>query len=253
MDEHLLLETWGAAARHPWFRIRNRFLLERLDALGVRPGASVLDAGCGWGLLLLALETKGYRVTGLDHSPELLRRLDRPGRTLIEADLRQPPGTDAPSFDAVLAIDVLEHADDDALLVRRLLDLVAPGGLLLVSVPALPFLYSRFDEAAGHRRRYRAATLRQTFLRAGAPLLGLRHWGAWMVAPMAARRLHEGGRGSPATCYADHLRPPGRLGGLLFELFGRLEAPFAHGGHLPFGSSIIAWTRVGADQGAPGR
>jgi SAM-dependent methyltransferase len=252
MDETLLLETWEAAARHPWFRIRNRFVLERLRRLGVRPGASVLDAGCGWGLLLGALEGAGYHVTGLDVSGAVLRRLDRPGRRLIEADVLAPAPARAPVFDVVLAIDLLEHADDDALLITRLRERVAPGGLLLVSVPALPRLFSRFDRLAGHRRRYAAAALRQAFERGGAPLSGFCRWGAWMVPAMALTRLRARPAGPAAVEYARHLRHPGRFGALAFEGFDRLEAPLAHRGGLPWGSSLVAWSRI-EHHGAIGR
>ena len=64
------------------------------------------------------------------------------------------------SFDVVLALDVVEHVEHDA---RFLDDLVvpriAPGGALLVSVPAHPSLYSRHDAALGHYRRYRPADI----------------------------------------------------------------------------------------------
>ena len=107
--------------------------------------------GCGWGVTLAALEASGYNATGLDISPKTLTMLDheREGRSLIEADLTRPWPSSFTPFDAVLALDVVEHLDDDRAAVARLKELVKPGGVLVVSVPALPELFSEFDRIQG--------------------------------------------------------------------------------------------------------
>jgi hypothetical protein len=68
-------------------------LLERLN---IRPPATVLEAGCGWGTNLKALEAKGYQITGLDVSRKMLDRLDR---RLVEADLTQGLPDRLPTYD----------------------------------------------------------------------------------------------------------------------------------------------------------
>jgi SAM-dependent methyltransferase len=62
-------------------------------------------------------------------------------------------------FDAVLYVDVLEHVADDRAELRAVARHIAPGGHLIVLGPAHPWLYSPFDAAVGHYRRYVAATL----------------------------------------------------------------------------------------------
>src|SRR5437660_1383054 len=94
MSEDILIELAGLVGRHPWWRARANLTLALLGRLGVRPPTRVLDAGCGWGLTLEALEEAGYRVAGLDISRRALQRLDRPGRDLIEADLKDDPPAD---------------------------------------------------------------------------------------------------------------------------------------------------------------
>ena len=123
---------WSAATRGGK---RARLTLRLLRELGLGPPARVLDAGCGWGVTLDALEGSGYQAIGLDISRRALERLDRPGRTLIEADLARPFERTGPVNDAVLALDVIEHLDDDRSAVRRLGALVQPAGRLIVSVP----------------------------------------------------------------------------------------------------------------------
>ncbi|HRH36740.1 MAG TPA: methyltransferase domain-containing protein, partial [Flavobacteriales bacterium] len=63
------------------------------------------------------------------------------------------------SFDTILYIDVIEHIDDSKAELHRAYDLLAPGGHLLILVPAFNLLYSDFDKAIGHHRRYTKRTL----------------------------------------------------------------------------------------------
>ena len=157
MPEAILTELSALIRRHPWWQARTRLVLSILERHAIPPPARVLDAGCGWGVTLEALEERGYRASGLDVSRQALERLDRPDRRLIEADLTRPFGSAAiahAAFDAVLALDVIEHLDDDRAALASLGRLVRPGGLMIVSVPALPELFSEFDRVQGHRRRY---------------------------------------------------------------------------------------------------
>ena len=63
-------------------------------------------------------------------------------------------------FDAILYIDVLEHIEDDSAELRRAAAHLSPGGALIVLSPAHPFLYTPFDQAIGHYRRYTRQSLR---------------------------------------------------------------------------------------------
>ena len=92
MAEEILVEQAGRIRRHPWWRARARLTLRLLENLGIHPPARVIDVGCGWGVTLAALESRGYQATGLDISTKTLAMLDRErtGRNLIEADLTRP-------------------------------------------------------------------------------------------------------------------------------------------------------------------
>jgi SAM-dependent methyltransferase len=247
MAEEILVRTGDAVRRHPWWSARARLTLALLRRLGARPPARVLDAGCGWGVTLEALEAAGYRAAGLDVSPRILARLDRPGRDLIEADLTRPPvarrGGEA--FDAVLALDVIEHLDDDRAAVATLAGLVAPGGVMVLSVPARPELYSEFDAIQGHRRRYDPAALERAFEGSGLARPSILWWGAWMV-PILRRRL---GRDlarpgdDPAEIYLRHLALPPWPGPLALRAAYAAEQPLAVRGLLPTGTSLFAVAR----------
>ena len=81
---------------------------------------------------------------------------------------------------------------------RELSRLSKPGGRVIVSVPALPDLYSEFDEVQGHRHRYTAQSLRTCLEGAGLVVEDILWWGQWMVAPLRARKRRPRGQSHDA-------------------------------------------------------
>lgn len=247
MPEEILIDLGGLIGRHPWWSARSKLVLGLLDGLGVRPPARVLDAGCGWGTTLDALERAGYRAAGMDVSRRMLERLDRdrPERALFVADLTRelPAGIEA--FDAVLALDVIEHIDDDRGAVARLAELVRPGGVLIVSVPALPEFFTEFDAIQGHRRRYLPESLRAAFGGGPLELERIFWWGRWLVPLLGRqRRKKKGHQGeSAAETYRRYLSLPPWPGPAVMRLGFALEQRRALRGKLITGTSLFAVAR----------
>jgi SAM-dependent methyltransferase len=158
------LEKW-----HWWFRGRRRILESILrHELTAHASRSVLSIGCGpaegldW---LVALAGPEGKVVGLDVDP--IHALAVPqGIGFVIGSLEQAAFADQ-TFDVVLALDVLEHLDNDAAGLREAVRLVKPGGLLLVTVPALPSLWGGHDVVSEHRRRYTKASLKRLFEEVG--------------------------------------------------------------------------------------
>jgi SAM-dependent methyltransferase len=124
----------------------------------------VVEIGAGIGSNTLALADGSRDWTCLEPDAELARRLVErisesgfPFRVVhgTTADIPE----DADRFDCALYIDVLEHIADDRAELRRVSTLLRPGGRLIVLAPAHQFLFSAFDDAVGHCRRYSRATL----------------------------------------------------------------------------------------------
>jgi SAM-dependent methyltransferase len=116
--------------------------------------ARLLDAGCGTGFNLLALAGLG-RATGIDLAPEALAFCRERGVRAVRASLLGLPFPDA-TFDAVTSFDVLYHAwvTDDRTAVAEMARVLAPGGALLVRVPALRALWGAHDVEVQSRHRY---------------------------------------------------------------------------------------------------
>jgi 2-polyprenyl-3-methyl-5-hydroxy-6-metoxy-1,4-benzoquinol methylase len=247
MAESILVELADLVRAHPWWRARARLTLALLERLGVRAPAAVLDAGCGWGTTLEALERRGYKAAGMDISRRTLEQLDRPGRALYVADLTRDldVGAGAGGFDAVLALDVIEHIDDDHAAVARLGGLARPGGVVIVSVPALPELFTEFDEIQGHRRRYRPETLRAAFEDCGLNVERVFWWGQWLVPMLRRQRSRRRGVAgeSAAKTYRRYLSLPPWPAPLALAAGFALEHGRALDGKLQTGSSLFACAR----------
>lgn len=173
--------------RHPWEQARAAFLVRRLGAGVVRAGDPVLDVGAGDGWLAAALRQElGAVITCWDvhFTEEDLHRLASLG---LQATRELPPGP----FQHALLCDVLEHVEDDAGFLARVVERVRPGGRVVVTVPAWPALFSTHDQALHHHRRYTPAGLRALLQGAGLVVDesgGLFHS---LVAPRALEVLAE--------------------------------------------------------------
>jgi len=153
-------------AGHFWFTHRRRAIGDAARAcLAGRAGARLLDLGCGDGEVLVELSNVSPAV-GLDPRINDLSLARRRGASrLVNADGDRPPF--ARTFDLVGLFDVVEHVEDDIGLLRRARDLVVPGGFVLLTVPADPKLWGKYDRYAGHYRRYSRPALQDLLRRAG--------------------------------------------------------------------------------------
>jgi SAM-dependent methyltransferase len=152
---------FAAEDRHFWFRSRNRCIAAATRLLA-NPSSikDVLEHGCGTGFVLAELQRlfPHARVTGADLFEEgLAMARQRFAGRLVQADLFQCGFRS--EFDLIGLFDVLEHLDDDLQALRALHHQLRPAGNLLLTVPAHRVLWSDYDIASGHRRRYTRAQL----------------------------------------------------------------------------------------------
>lgn len=149
-----------------------RYLLRRdriRRFLAGRPFRNVLEIGCGPAMLLREVAVSGARCVALETSEaarSLAAQLDsvHPGRVALFATPEPDWGG---RFDLVMAFEVLEHIEDDVTALREWAGWLAPGGTLLLSVPAHQKRWNARDEWAGHVRRYERTQLEAAVTAAG--------------------------------------------------------------------------------------
>lgn len=152
--------------KHWWFSGRTRSLLNMIDRVVEPDGRQrVLDIGCGAGNMFHHLARYGP-VTGVDNNAKPLAVARERGYDVREGSAEDLPFDDQ-SFDLVALLDTVEHCDDDMAVLRECYRVCAPGGHLVVTVPAFMWLWSHNDVLNAHRRRYTTRELRETLHRVG--------------------------------------------------------------------------------------
>lgn len=244
-DPHYFKTLPFVEERHFWFVGRREVVLDALRrAVPDLERRALFDIGCGSGGLLRFLAGARVPVSGacdayLEGLRIARRRVQVP--LLLVDEGRRPPLAAGQSL--IGLFDVLEHIDDDRETLCWIWSVLEPGGVLVLTVPAHPFLFDEMDELAQHRRRYRRRELGEKLRSAGFEVRLLQHFMVTLVPMLVAlRRL---GRLLPLRSSSAHARRnaelrivPG-LNGLMLGLL-RLERSLGRLVPLPFGSSLVA-------------
>lgn len=209
-DSQLIEALSIAEDRHFWHLSRNEFITRRLRRLGVDRGSTILELGCGGGVVAAALAHAGYGVTGVDgHYQRVVEAATRsPKSRFVVKDLRLGLDGLGGEFDAVGLFDVIEHLDDARGLLQSALSLTRAGGVVVGTVPALMSLWSEVDAVSGHRLRYDRDTLHGLLSQlTAATTVEVRYFNRLLVAPMWAVRRKTVERGTKETIL-QQLTPP---------------------------------------------
>ena len=129
--------------------------LRRLRARATGP-LRLLDLGCGVGNTLRALGGRDVAF-GVEYSTVALAVARRRGIDRVVAGDGLCLPFPSRAFDAVIALEVVEHFADDTGVLREAFRVLRPGGVLVASVPAFMALWRSHDELYGHHRRYTRA------------------------------------------------------------------------------------------------
>ncbi len=218
-----------------------------LDAIGRYADALhvVLEVGCASGYFLgeLAQALPSSLVMGADNVPALLQRLAQrhPEIPLLQFDIVRVPLPDA-SVDAVVALNVLEHIQDDAGAITQIRRILRPGGVFYLEVPAGPLLYGVHDRVLMHHRRYSLRGAVALLKHAGFRIKRATHLGcfvypAFALTKLAAKRYRHANSEQQEAIFRSSLRATRSSGGL--DLTLRAERWLDRFVPLPFGIRCV--------------
>lgn len=167
-DDSYFAQLYALEARNYWFRARNALLAWAMRKY-FQAARAFLEIGCGTGFVLagiaralpqLTVHASEVSSSGLPFAAQRV-----PHAELFQMDARAIPFV--AHFDVIGLFDVLEHIEEDVIVLAQVHRALRDGGGLIITVPQHPFLWSAYDEHAHHVRRYAARELRAKVLQAG--------------------------------------------------------------------------------------
>lgn len=227
-----------------WFRARNQLILWALETY-CREATSFLEVGCGTGYVLSGIAENFPQATlagseifasGLGFAADRL-----PAVNFMQMDARNIPFFE--EFDVIGAFDVLEHIEEDELVLAQMRDALVPHGHVILTVPQHKWLWSAVDEYACHVRRYTAEDVHRKLGRAGFSIVRTTSFVTTLLPPMLLSRLFQKDIKSASFDPAAELRITPWLNTLFLQLLRSELALIRKGATLPFGGSRLVVVR----------
>ncbi|HVI98254.1 MAG TPA: class I SAM-dependent methyltransferase [Sphingomonas sp.] len=227
---------------HWWYRARRDVLADYVARYaGLPEHARILEIGCGTGHNLPMLARFGeVDAIEIDAAARAIAA-ERLGKPVGDAPLPTLPGVPRGGYDLIAVLDVVEHIEDDVAALRGMAECLAPGGKILIAVPAHQWMWSAHDVVNHHHRRYSKATLGKAIADAGLTHNGLRWFNSLLFpAAVAVRAL---GKLTGKDDSDDS--PPPRPINALFEAIFRTERHLLGRVPLSPGLSLITLAEKG--------
>ncbi len=221
--------------RHWWF-LGRRELIVRVVRRYTPAGGRILDYGAGTAFIAKGLRDAGYEVTAADVNDAALRACKAAGFATI--DLRRE-AVPAEGADGVVLADVLEHSDREKDVLEPAIRSLSARGRVIVTAPAIEFLWSGEDYVSHHRRRYTASRLRGALEDAGLRVCWCQYFNTALFPLIAAailwKRLMR-----PRDMYRSNMTPVHpMLNRVLYRIFSA-ESRLAGRIGFPIGASLLA-------------
>ena len=224
-------------SRHWWFVARRRILADLIEReIPLPSDARILEIGCGTGHNFGMLGQFGsVDAIEVDDAARALAS-SRLGREVGSAPLPGLPGIPDGSYHLIALLDVLEHIEEDEASLASIGHKLAPGGRILLTVPANQWMWSAHDTAHHHHRRYSKAGLRRVIEQAGLKIELLSYFNSLLFPVAAGARIAGKLRGKAAS---DDAMPSAPVNKVLETVFG-LERHIVGRMPLPAGVSLVA-------------
>jgi len=221
---------------HWWYRARREILADYVERYaGLKPGARILEIGCGTGHNLPMLAGFGT-VDAIEIDPAARAiASQRLGKPVGDAPLPALPGVPRGAYDLIAVLDVVEHIEDDVAALAAMKQCLAPGGKILIAVPAHQWMWSAHDVVNHHHRRYSKGSLVKAIRAAGLKERKLGYFNSLLFPLAAAARI--AGRLTGRDDSDDS--PPAGPVNALFERIFRVERHLVGRVPMPIGVSIL--------------
>lgn len=181
MKKYLYKDLYQEEDRHWWHQAKRKIINEILNQFLPSKKLRIIDIGCGTGKNIESLAKFG-KVWGVDTSREAIKYCKKRGiKYVIKGDAEK---TTLPSkkFDIATLLDLLEHTDDNKVL-QETFRILKPNGYALITVPALPWMWSQWDVILHHKRRYTKKSLKVVLKRNNFRIIRISYMYSFLILP----------------------------------------------------------------------
>ena len=223
-----------------WFKVRRNLIFLLLKKYNRRlfQETKIFDFGCGSGFLVGELQKKGYQSFGTDMSTEAIEYGTKHGIDNLSVAKDGRINFPDNNFDVVLALDVLEHLEDERPAIKEIDRVLKSGGVAIITVPAYMFLWGVQDEVSHHYRRYLASGLIKKFKEnSSLKLIKKSYFNTILFLPIALVRLLA--KLLPKPKRESDFEIENKLINWLFYYIFNLETSYLKHFSFPFGVSIL--------------
>jgi SAM-dependent methyltransferase len=150
-----------------WFSHRNNCITQMINNYPPTKNGFIFDVGGGNGFVSKGLLDAGFDVVLVE--PGLYGAMNAKNRGIknVICATTHTAKFQSGTIHSIGVFDVVEHIEDDIGFLKHLYELLVPGGILYLTVPAYQFLWSQDDIHAGHFRRYSLAQIKEILLKSG--------------------------------------------------------------------------------------
>ena len=235
MESYLYDDLYELEEHHWWHRAKRELILRLLPPYLPHKRIKILDVGCGTGKNVETFARIG-ESWGLDMSPRAIAYCKKRGLTRVKRGTAEKTGLQGASFDVVTLLDVLEHTDD-AKTFREMRRILRPNGLIVLTIPAYSWLWSRWDEVLHHKRRYDKAGLEELLDVEGFEVRKISYVYAFLLVPVFLIRIIKSWL--MADSYGSDFRLSTPLVNRIMLRLSRIEAWAIERFFVPFGTSLV--------------
>jgi SAM-dependent methyltransferase len=220
-----------------WWHVAKRELALKLLARHAPAPGGLIEGGIGSARNLLAFQEAGYEVLGLDLMPEAVEYARQRGiEHVLQHDLNAAWPVQSGCAKAVVLLDVIEHVEFPTRVLQNAREVLEPDGIVIVTVPSYQWLYSEWDQALGHYRRYTKKALRDQAKTAGLKIVRITHWNSFTLP--AAMAIRTAQKFMPTGKPADFPRVSDFANRMLTK-FANVERWWLSSAPVPCGLSIV--------------
>lgn len=174
---------------HFWMRRRYKVIQQMLGE-NIQKSSNLGEIGCGSGVLQRQIEDDyGKGVDGFDLNYDALKKSYSRFSQLYVYDVFESRAIFQSKYELLFLCDVLEHVDDHLEFMTCALSMIKNDGLIVLNLPAYQFFYSRYDEVAGHRRRYNLPDIDKLVRSVGANIYKWTYWGMPLLPLLLVRKI----------------------------------------------------------------